>query len=498
MCAVKKEKWRVTRGHSLGLVVLLVSGTTAVLAADRCSALVGTPVVNGVVTSAKALGAGQDKASAAMCRAQLRLQPAPGSDIRAEIWLPDAGWNGKLISFGGGGFSGGVAQSETLMNDSVARGYATTTSDIGHPVSGTAQWAHGQPDKVIDFGHRANHVIAVAAKQLLPLYYKAPVQHAYFQGCSGGGREALMEASRYPEDYDGIIAGSPAMNFSEIMTQMIWNDQVLATAPRLFDKLPTVNKAVMKACDRMDGVEDGVLENPRQCRFDPGVLACKAFDTAACLNKAEVAALRKLYDGPRLANGELLIAGPPLGSEGAGWVLSSLMTGIGGPEFYRWMVHDDPKWTASSFDLERDYPLAHQRISPIVDSSNADLAAFARRGNKLILYHGWSDTLISAHNTVRYYEKARQSLGDSPDNSTRLFMVPGFQHCAAGVDMLPALEDWVERGKPPQSALAKGKKKGPLPLMRESDTSRLLCPWPQTARYKGAGATDDANSFTCR
>lgn len=497
------------RVNIVGFALLALSGGAVFAqgkppAAGPCAALVGLRVEAGTVTSVEQIVRGQvlggmmsEKASTPMCRAQLHLQPSPNSDIRAEIWLPED-WKGKLLSYGGGGFSGGIAQSESFMNASVARGFATTTSDLGHAVSGTARWAHHQPDRVVDFGHRANHVIAVASKQVIQTFYKAPVQRAYFQGCSGGGREALMEVSRYPQDYDGVIAGSPAMNFSEIMAQMIWNEQVLASAPRLYDKLAAVNKAVLKACDRLDGVQDGVLENPMQCRFDPAVLACKAFDTAACLNKGEIDALRRIYEGPRLKNGELLIAGPPVGSEGAGWVLSSLMTGIGGPEFYRWMVHDDPRWNASSFDLERDYPFARARVSAVVDSSNPDIRAFAQHGGKLILYHGWADTLISAHNTVRYYERARQALGESIGSSARLFMVPGFQHCAAGVDMLPALEDWVERGKAPQSVVAKGKKTGPLPLMRESDTSRLLCPWPQTAQYKGAGATSDANSFICQ
>ncbi|ARN19594.1 hypothetical protein A4W93_06510 [Piscinibacter gummiphilus] len=433
------------------------------------------------------------KASTSLCRVQLRLRPTPNSDIRAEAWLPYT-WNGKLLSYGGGGFSGGIAQSEGLMNASSAQGYATATSDLGHAVSATARWAHRQPDKVDDFGHRANHEIAFAVKQLIEIFYKAPVRHAYFQGCSGGGREALMEVSRYPEDYDGVIAGSPAMNFGEIMAQMIWNSQILATAPTLHTKLPAVHQAVLQACDRLDGVDDGVLENPTQCRFDPAVLRCKVFDTAACLNAAELSALRKLYDGPRLATGEHLIAGPALGSEGAGWVMSSIMTSIGGPEYYRWLVHGDPRWDATRFDLDRDYPLARSRTGHITDSSSGDIDAFVQRGGKLILYHGWADTLISAHNTVRYHETVRNKLGPRTDDSVRLFMAPGMPHCGEGADMLQALEDWVERGQAPQRVILATRTSS---WVGTRAATHPLCPWPQAARYNGQGSTRDADNFTC-
>lgn len=488
-----------TRRRALACSLALLSAAASAQAStERCTALVGARFGHGAVTSVKSFAPGREKASTAMCRAQVRLQPTPNSDIRAEVWLPEQ-WNGKLLSWGGGGFSGGIAQSEGFMNTAAANGYATTTSDIGHVVSATARWAHKNPDKVVDFGHRANHLIAVASKQLIQAFYRTPVLRAYFQGCSGGGREALMEANRYPEDYDGIIAGSPAMNFGEIMAQMIWNEQVLTTAPKLLDKLPLVNKAVMQACDGVDGVEDGVLENPQQCRFDPAVLACKAFDTQAWLNKAETSALRKLYEGPRLKSGELLISGPAVGSEGAGWVLSSIMTAIGGPEFYRWMVYDDPRWQVGSFDLDRDYPYARLRAGSVIDSSKPDLTAFTQRGGKLILYHGWADTLISANNTVRYYEKAREALGPNMDQSARLFMVPGFQHCGEGLDVLPALEAWVEKGQAPEQAILKGKKRsGPFGLLGETETTRLLCPWPKTARYKGSGPTGEAASFSCQ
>lgn len=489
----------------LGCLVLFGGWTGAVLAqnpppsAGACATLVGTRFAPGTITSAQRVAKGQalgglmsDSASTDLCRVRLRLQPTPASDINVELWLPDT-WNGKLFTHGGGGFSGGLGQSEGLMNTVASRGYATATSDLGHPVAATARWAHQQPEKVVDFAYRANHALAMTAKQVISAYYGAPARHAYFQGCSDGGREAMMEVSRFPDDYDGVIAGSPAINFGEIMTQLVWNERAIAAAPNLHAKLPMVNKAILQACDGLDGVQDGVLENPMQCQFDPAVLQCKLFDTAACLTKAEVAALRKVYDGPRLKSGELLIPGPAVGGEGAGWVLAGFMNSVGGLEYYRWLVYGDPAWTAAGFDLDRDY--AHsRRAGQVLDASDPDIGSFVRRGGRLIMYHGWSDSLISALNSVRYYEKARSVLGPKVGDSARLFMVPGLQHCGEGIDMVPQLEAWVEHDQAPETAVARSKGRS---LLGHAESSRLLCPWPKTARYKGSGSTGDAANFSC-
>lgn len=460
---------------------------------NDCGALVGLRPDAGTVTHAERVAKGRklggflsEESAAGFCRASLSLKPTSASDIRAELWLPEA-WNGKLLTHGGGGFSGGLGPGEAVMNATTGRGYASATSDLGHRVSATARWAHQQPEKVIDFGHRANHVLAKAAKQVIQAFYKRPAQRAYFQGCSGGGREALAEVSRYPKDYDGVIAGAPAISFSQIMTQILWNEQLWATAPRLRSKLPALSKRVLDACDALDGVRDGVLENPMQCRFDPARMQCKTFDTAGCLSGAEVSALRKFYEGPRLKNGEHLIAGPALGSEGAGWVIAGFMNSVGGPEYYRWLVHGDPAWRVSDFELDRDYARARSTASTIVNADEPNIAPFMQRGGKLILYHGWADGLISPYSTIRYHDRLRGEVGAGLDDGVRLFMVPGLQHCAEGIDLLPELEAWVEHGKAPEHAVSKAK----------PGATRRLCPWPQTSRYLGRGSASDASNFAC-
>lgn len=476
-----------------------VGSTTA--SPDRCASLVGMRVESGSITSARRFGKDQpfgglmsSKSSTDLCRVSLRLAPTPSSDINVDLWLPDT-WNSNLFSVGGGGFSGGVGDGEPFMSARAGEGYATATSDLGHPVSATVAWAHQQPEKLVDFGHRANHLVAVAAKQVIGGYYGRPVQRAYFQGCSGGGREALMEAGRYPDDYDGVIAGAPAMDFAKVMSFQLWNARMQAAAPALRAKLPALSKAVLQACDKLDGVEDGRIENPLQCRFDPAQLQCKVFDTAACLTKNEVSVVRKIYEGPRLASGESLAPGPAFGSEGAGWVVAGFFSRVGGPEFYRWMVYDDPNWNDDGFDLDRDYSYARAHVGPVVDSGDADLAAFARRGGKLILYHGWSDPLIPAGNSLNYYEKLRASLGPTSQNTARLFMVPGMPHCGVGVDLVRHLEAWVEHDQAPEKVVATQKSQG---WFDSTTTTQALCPWPKTATYGGSGSTKDAANFVCR
>jgi feruloyl esterase len=497
---VRRTRWTAT--FVLGLLPLAVMAQgSASPSSDRCASLVGTRVESGAVTTARRFGKDQafgglmsSKSSADLCRVGLRLMPTPSSDINVDLWLPDA-WNGKLLSVGGGGFSGGVAEGEPLMNARAREGYATASSDLGHPVSATVQWAHQQPERLVDFGHRANHLVAVAAKQVIAGHYGRPVQRAYFQGCSGGGREALMEAGRYPDDYDGVIAGAPAMDFAKVMSFQLWNARTLAMAPTLRAKLPVLHAAVLKACDKLDGVDDGVLENPLQCPFDPAQLQCKVFDTAACLTRNEVNAVRKVYEGPSLASGELLMPGLALGSEGAGWVIAGFFSRVGGPEFYRWMVYGDPAWDAEAFDLDRDYAHARAHVGPITDSGDADLAAFARRGGKVILYHGWSDPLIPAGNSLNYYDKLRARLGPALHDTARLYMAPGMPHCGAGIDLVPYLEAWIERGQPPDKVVVIQKPQG---WLDSTATTRALCPWPKTAHYSGTGSLRDAANFSCR
>ncbi|ARN19574.1 hypothetical protein A4W93_06405 [Piscinibacter gummiphilus] len=474
-----------------------------------CTGLVGLQVDTGVVTASERFAKGASiapstsggagslfggdatvTATANLCRVKLQLKPTASSLINVEVWLPET-WNGKMFGYGGGGLSGGLGQSATLMNTSAGKGYASATSDLGHTASTTAEWAGGQPEKIIDWGHRAGHLSAVTSKQVMNAYYQAPVQRAYFQGCSGGGREALMSVSRYPGDYDGVIAGAPAMDWGELMSQHVWTAQIRESAPNLANKFSAITAAVKKACDKNDGVQDGILENPQKCTFDPVVMKCSLFDTNSCLNNAEIAAMRKLYEGPKLTNGELLIPGLAKGSEG-GWLMAYILNYLGGgPEYYKWMVYNNSGWTPSNFYLDTDVAQSRARVEPISDSGDPNISAFIQRGGKLIMWHGWADQMIPSANSVRYYEKAQALLGSTLSNSARLFMVPGAQHCQAGFDMVPHLEKWVEQGQAPTQVIN-------TTQALFSTTTHPLCPWPQVAAYNGSGSTTSAASYTCR
>lgn len=521
----RKLLWLRT-GFALGGVVMagaiaagVVSSQTSAqpqLAADgeRCAALAGTSVETGVVEAAERFAAGAKivggktaggTASTDTCRVRLRLHPVPGSDIHVEVWLPQA-WNRKLFAIGGAGFDGALNPgTAALLAKATHEGYATVATDVGHDAGASLEsWVHKQPEKVVDFGHRGNHLAAIVAKQVISAYYDAKPQHAYFFGCSNGGRDGLMEASRYPEDYDGVIAGDPAQRYIEVLTEMIWNYRAVhgpGGAPNLGSKLDLIHAAIMKNCDALDGVKDGILENPRLCHFDPAALQCKGGDKPTCLTRAEVAATRKIYAGPRLGNGEQIVKGPELGGEltkdgWPGWIIPP-QTAMYGQEFYRWFVYDDPSWEVENFDFDRDYPAARARIGGIVDADGADLRAFARRGGKLIIYEGWADPGITPGATIKYYDDARHRLGSTTADHVRLFMVPSMFHCAGGAgattfDMQPALEAWVEKGVAPERVIATKADSGEPPM------SHPLCAWPKIAHYDGSGSTRDAANFSCK
>jgi feruloyl esterase len=479
----------------------------------RCAALVGRQVETGQVEAAERLAAGAifvggDTAGAQapvdLCRVRLRLHPEPGSDIKVEVLLPDT-WNHKLFALGGGGFDGALNPGgAALLGKSARDGYATVATDVGHKAGAPLEsWVHKQPEKVVDFGHRGNHLAAVVAKQIVAAYYGDRPKHAYFFGCSNGGRDGLSEATHYPEDYDGIIAGSPAQRYLEVLTQMAWNYRAIhgpGGAPQLESKLALINEAVMRQCDALDGLKDGLLENPLVCRFDPKVLQCKGADGPGCLTGAEVAAVRKIYGGTQLRSGAVVNKGPEPGSEltgdgWGGWITPARAADFP-QDFYRWLVFDDPSWKFEMFDLDRDYAVARKRVAPIVDPDSGDLRAFARRGGRLIIYQGWNDPGITPGATLGYFDRVGRHLGPSRDDHVRLFMVPGMFHCANGpgatqFDMQPALEAWVEQGKAPERVVAV--KPGATPAF-----SRPLCAWPKTAHYNGSGSTRDAANFTCK
>lgn len=444
------------------------------------------------------------------CRVTAKLRPVPGSQITAELWLPPD-WNGKLLAMGGGGFNGGLTSASLMLIAPLKKGYVAMATDAGHEDTNSAKFTHDFPEQYTDYAYRANHVGAQFAKSLAASYYRTPVERAYFYGCSNGGRDALMQARRFPQDYDGIIAGAPAAGWSELMTSFAWNAQAVKGAPELEEKLKLVQDAVVAKCDALDGVKDQLLESPQACAFDPTELQCKGSDANNCLSANEVTALRKIYEGPRLRDGQQVYAGMPVGGEGLegnweGWIVKEDSAQAGfALESFRWMVYADPKWELSSFDIDRDYPKAVERVAPMMNSDDPDLTEFMARGGKLLLYHGWNDAAIPAGATVEYYNSLRGKLGQVADTQVRLFMLPGMAHCAGGVgptdfDVLGEIDKWVEGGVAPERILATEYDPpavfGPAPNAKVVRT-RPLCPWPKVARYQGSGSTDDAANFRC-
>lgn len=512
-----------------------VAPVVAASSEARCAALPGTQLGIGTVAKAESVARGDDlisperramlkivapdfasielRAPRDFCRVSAELRAVPGSLVKVQAWLPDD-WNGKMLAAGGGGFNGGLFTAGLNMHGPATKGYATVVTDVGHDMSDSAKFAQNR-EQFIDFGSRGNHVTAVFTKDLIKAYYGKPATRAYFVGGSNGGREALMEARRFPEDYDGIVAGMPAMSYSRLVgVSFLWNHQAAMSAPKLGSKLSLVTSAVMKKCDALDGVTDQVLENPLQCKFDPAELRCKAGDAANCLNAAEVAALRKIYDGPRLRDGTQIFPGQPVGGEDIPtnwdtWIVSekSIQAGMG-EEFLRWMVHNDPKWDKSRFDPDRDFPLAMERAAPVIDSDDPDLSAFLGKGGKLIIHHGWVDAAIPPGSTLQYYDALRKKVGESVDKQVRLFMVPGMTHgsgpghAPTSYDMLAELDRWVEGGPAPERVITSRHEKN-LPFALEGTggkvvRTRPLCAWPKTAQYKGNGSTDDAANFSCK
>lgn len=516
-----------------GFAASALFSTVAHAESRSCSDLSGLEVASGVVETADGVAASEQvtitdtnkktTVPTAFCRVLVRLKPTNESDIRAEFWLPERGaWNGKFVGLGNGGF-GGSLDNSGMLTSMIQKGYAGAATDMGHrdsPIS--AKWADRHHEKVIDWARRANHLTALVGKQLVRAYYGNAARRSYFMGCSDGGREALMEAWRFPNDYEGVIAGAPAADFTSITAQFVWNSQIAASAELTMPKLLLISHAVLAECDELDGVKDGVLENPRQCRFNPAILECRAGDGPNCLTAAQVKAVNAIRRGPQTRDGAKISNGFFLDDNVAAlgwnaWITSpTAVQRMMGTDFYRWMVYDDPDWTSDKFDLDRDWPTARMRLGGLIDADHPNLRAFARKGGKLLLYHGWSDPALPPENTIHLYETVRRQLGAAGAQDARLFMVPGMSHCGLGAgpsvfDTLSAMDKWVETGKAPERIVATmaplditaaaSAPKADASTVQAAPTkprSRPLCVWPKVAVWDGKGSTDDAANFMCR
>ncbi len=512
-------------------VLLLTALAFGSVSAATCEGLAELKLPNTTITMAQSMAAGAFTPSTgsaapykdlpAFCRVAGVIKPTSDSEIKFEVWLPSANWNGKFHGIGNGGFAGSITYQG--LAGALARGYASASTDTGHS-GGNAEWALGHPEKIVDYGHRAIHEMTVKAKSVVKAFYGDGPKRSYFASCSNGGRQALMEAQRYPNDYDGIVAGAPANAFTQILTGFAWNMRMMLSDPASYipaKKLKAIEAAALAACDVRDGVTDGVLDDPTKCGFDPAVLLCKGAETDECLTEKQIAALKKIYAGPRNAKGQQIIPGFTPGSEtGPGgwtpWITGATPTAalqfFFSTQAFKHMVYNDPNWDFKTFDLERDGKLANEKLAPVLNATDPDLKAFSARGGKLILYHGWNDAALPPVNTINYYQSVVAKLGQRRANSfVRLFMAPGVQHCAGGPgpdsfgqmvtsgqsdpqhDLTLAIERWVEQGVAPDQVIATKRAGANAPPQR----TRPLCPYPQVARYKGSGSTDEAANFNC-
>jgi Tannase and feruloyl esterase len=502
-------RFAIALGVAAGLATASVLAQTP---PSSCEALGGLKLADTTITAATSVAAGSFRANAnanaaalntpAFCRVAATLAPTPESHIKIEVWLPPtSAWNGKFLGTGNGGAGGQI--SYPALAAGLAKGYATTNTDMGTTTTGLDfSFGVGHRELVVDWGYRATHLMTVVAKQIAKSYYTREPQVSYFQGCSTGGHQAITEARRYPADYNGIIAGDPANNRVRLHMVGYWNYEATHSDPASYiptSKLPMMNKAVLDACDKIDGLADGIIDDPRKCKFDPAVLTCKGADAADCLTAPQVAAMKKIYDGPRNPRTkELIFPGMYPGSEVNQLGLDRTLANTPDsgrpappPGLAIWT-----NWKGPNYDWDKDATQVMNELSPILDDAGPDLKAFKARGGKLLLYTGWADPLIPAADLVSYYEGMQKKMGSTADFA-RLFMVPGMGHCAGGnaptrFDALAALEPWVEKGAAPEKMIA-------AQIVQGATTrTRPLCVYPQVAKYNGAGSQDDAASFTCK
>jgi feruloyl esterase len=435
----------------------------------------------------------------AFCRVAATLMPSTDSDIKIEVWLPASGWNGKYEAVGNGGWSGAISYS--AMGEALRRGYATSSTDTGH-AGGSASFALGHPEKLIDYAYRSEHEMTVKAKAIIAAFYGNAPKLSYWNGCSAGGKQALKEAQKFPADFDGIIAGAPGNNWTGRATYSMWVAQAVHKDEAAYippEKYPLIHNAVVEKCDALDGVKDGILEDPTRCQFDPKVLECKGADGPACLTAPQVEAARKIYSGainPRTK--QQIFPGLEPGSELDWNVLASPKPFGIGDDFFKYVVFKDPSWDYKTLNFDSDIALAAKTDNGLINATDPNLKAYFAHSGKLLQYHGWSDWQISPLNSVNYYQSVLETMGGASkvQDSYRLFMAPGMGHCGGSegpnnFDMLGALEQWAEKGKPPAQIVASRIKNGKV------ERTRPLCPYPQIAKYKGTGSTDDTANFAC-
>jgi hypothetical protein len=490
------------------------AAVTGANASGDCEALRGLSLPHVTIDDVRAVAAsdasGDHPALPAWCRVSGTSRPTPDSEIRFLVAMPrkDA-WDGRFVQLGNGGFAGRVREGTLL--DVLARGSAAAGTDDGHTSTDVqdASWALGHRERVIDFGYRALKETTEAARAILRAYMGIPPSRSYFVGCSDGGREALMEAQRYPEDFDGVVAGAPANDFTHLFVGAAWDEQALRRSPGHYlsaSKLRALEDAARKAC----AGDDGIIDDPLSCHFNPATLRCKGAEKDDCLTDAQIQTARALYAGPKNPRtGQSLLPGFEPGYEAEPGSWPAWVTGKSADDpkpsllnfarnFFRYVVFGDPGYDILRLDFDSDVATTVEKVGGVIDAVDPDLGAFRRHGGKLIQVHGWADPAIPPRASIRYYESVRARMGDTSD-FYRLFMAPGMFHCYGGPGpddphATEAIESWVEQAKAPDRLVATKSDEGDGTQVARS---RTLCPYPQVARWDGKGDRARAESYSC-
>jgi feruloyl esterase len=426
-------------------------------------------------------------------------------EIRFEVWMPPSGsWNGKFNGVGNGGLAGSI--SYAAMGTALRRNYATASTDTGHQ-GGNGSWALGRPELLVDFASRAIHAMTLDAKMIVQTYYGQAPRQSYFTGCSGGGGQGLSEAQRYPLDYNGIVSGAPANYVTRMWPGELWPAWFTHKDPANLippNKLPMIQTAAIAACDADDGVKDGIIRDPRTCKFDPASIQCKGGDAPNCLTAGQATSVRAIYGGLKdPTTGRQFWPGFEPGGE-SGWE-GHIGSAFGTPlAYFKYFYLGDTSWNWQTFDMTNPGNMqlmydADAKLKSVLNSTDPDIGSFKGAGGKLIMYHGWSDAFIAPRNSIAYYESVEALQGGEKPTQDflRLFMAPAMMHCGGGngpntFDALTALENWVEKGQAPASITASHSGAD-----GRVDRTRPLCVYPQVEIYKGSSDINDAASFVC-
>jgi feruloyl esterase len=434
----------------------------------------------------------------AFCRVAASLHPSEDSNIKIELWMPASSWNGRFHAAVQGGLAGAISYG--LMVPALADGYAAATTDTGHE-GNNAEFMPAHPELLVDFAYRATHEMAENSKVLIAAYYGNAPKRSYFNSCSGGGRQALANAQRFPQDFDGIVAGSASWNSMRMDAARVAVNLTVNRTPESAippAKYAAIHQAVLQACDALDGVRDGVIENPTKCRYAMSELLCKGADSVNCLTAPQVESANLLLSPlfhPK--TGAVLFEGHLWPGSELGW------SALASPEPLRNaltrlanITFRNSHWDPRTFNVDTDVEFADRADKGLLASNDFNLKPFFDRGGKLLMYHGWADPQVTPQNSIIFYNSVLQTVGASAGKSIALFMLPGVGHCGGGdgpdtFDKLEAIQDWVEHDRKPVRMVSSHLTGGKV------DRTRPLCPFGQVARYKGTGDTNQAENFSC-